>query len=327
MLLQTKRRIHDFLGDAACVVSLLGIWPRFIEPRLLATTHLSLSLPRLPPALEGLKILHFSDLHLHPKVSDSFLNKLTRKINGFQPDVIVATGDFLCCSVIKEPERLIRFLSSLKAQFGCFAVLGNHDYAEFVSLNDGGDYDVIKETSSTFVKHGFNRLVQAITPTGKVTARAKNVGFHTEFMKLIQRTPLRVLHNDTVTIPIKDAFLNIVGLGEHTLGQSDPEKAFREYNRSYPGIVLAHNPDVTPHLQGYPGEILLCGHTHGAEIYLPWLWRKFTIVENPDLKRGLKRRGDRWIYTNRGVGGSAPFRLFSMPELLLLTLRSHDGAP
>jgi uncharacterized protein len=112
------------------------------------------------------------------------------------------------------------------------------------------------------------------------------------------------------------------------LGQSNLAKAFHSYQPAYPGLVLAHNPDVIPHLQEHPGDLILCGHTHGAEVNIPWLWRKFTLIENPELKRGLVKWGNKWVYTTRGVGAAEPFRLFSMPELLCLTLslRSSDGS-
>lgn len=324
MLPQIKRQIDDFLGDAICAVSVLGIWPRFIEPRLLAVKSLQFPINDLPTGMEGLKILHFSDLHLQPQVPDAFLKKLSRKIETFQPDMIVFTGDFLCCSVLSDPKRLITFLSSLKAPLGCYAVLGNHDYDQFVSVDKQGNYDIISKNTSSFITKGLKRLMRTIRPTGAVTPRAAQVEMHQDLIHLLTKTPFQVLHNDTLTIPVKGTFLNVTGLGEHMLGQNNPEKAFRSYQSAYPGIVLAHNPDVTPHLQGYPGNLILCGHTHGAEINIPWLWRKFTLIENPELKRGLTKWGNKWVYTTRGVGAAEPFRLFSMPELLCLTLRSSN---
>lgn len=320
MLPQVKRQMGHFFSDAACVASLIGIWPRFIEPKLLAKTSLHFPINGLPSALEGLKILHFSDLHLHPQVPHSFLKKLRRKIESFQPDLIAFTGDFLCCSVLADPDRLLAFLSSLKAPLGCYAVLGNHDYAQFVSVNREGNYDVIPKTKSSFVAKGLQRLIQSRRPTGVVTSRASQVEWHKGLMDLLSKTSFQVLHNDTVTIPVKGTYLNVTGMGEHMLGKADPQKAFVSCQSSYPCLVLAHNPDVMPYLKDYPGDLLLCGHTHGAEIYLPWLWRKFTLIENPELKRGLVKWGNKWVYTTRGIGSTEPFRLFSMPELLCLTL-------
>ena len=123
-------------------------------------------------------------------------------------------------------------------------------------------------------------------------------------------------------MPIKGAFLNVCGLGEYILGRSLPEIAFRDYDSRYPGIILAHNPDATPHLKNYPGQVILCGHTHGSQINLPWFAKKFTLLENPQYNRGLFKISDnKWMYVNRGIGSLLPFRWFASPELTLLTLQ------
>ena len=185
-----------------------------------------------------------------------------------------------------------------------------------VSVNAQGHYDVVEQSTSSFIEKGFRRLMQQIHLSGTVTPRAKQVDFHDELVTLLAKTPFQLLDNDTITIPVKDTFLNISGLGEYMLGKADPQQAFQKYRSGSPGIVLAHNPDAIPGLQGYPGDIVLCGHTHGAEIHLPWLWRKFTLIENPQFKRGLKKWMDRWVYTTRGIGGSDAFRLFSNPGII-----------
>lgn len=323
MLPKTQRHLSDCLGDLACILSVVGMWPRFVEPRLLSTTQLELALPHFPKELDGLKILHFSDLHLHPRMSNRFLSRLTTKIRQLEPDIILFTGDFLCSSVLYEPDRLAKLLSLCQAPFGSYAVLGNHDYEKVVSVNKQGDYDVIEKRSISTIRKGFARLFQSVTLSGMTTQRAREVGHHQTLLEILKESPFTLLDNMTMTIPVKGTFLNISGLGEYTLGKADPQKAFQSYQRQYPGIVLAHNPDIMPSLEKYPGDLVFCGHTHGGQIHLPWLWRKFTLIENPQLKRGLKRWGNKWVYITRGIGGLMPFRLFSRPELLLLKLKTR----
>lgn len=313
--------LPDLLWDAWCVCSLIGIWPRFIEPNLITTSYITLKVPKLPKELHGLRILQFSDLHLHPRVPDFFLKHLCRKINRLKPDLIVFTGDFLCFSVLAERERLMRFLSSLQAPYGCYAVLGNHDYQQSVSINDKGEYDVI-ENSPALISKGFSRLFTTTTLAKKVALRAQAVGQHAELTDLLKKTPFQLLHNQTKLISIKNKALNICGLGEYTLGRLQPEIAFKDYDRQYPGIILAHNPDSIPFLEAYPGEVILCGHTHGGQVNLPWLWKKFTLLENMQFKKGLHKVKDKWAYINRGIGSVLQFRWFSPPEILLLTLAS-----
>src|SRR5436190_24086743 len=92
----------ELLWDIWCIVSIIGIWPRFIEPYLLQITQCTICLPSLPKSLTGLKIVQFSDLHFHGNFSNRFLRKLTRKIHETNPDILVFTGDFLCYSRLEE---------------------------------------------------------------------------------------------------------------------------------------------------------------------------------------------------------------------------------
>jgi hypothetical protein len=322
---QSSLYFGDLLWDFWCLVSVVGIWPRFIEPRLIATTKLSIKIPSLPKNLNGLKILQLSDLHFHPGIPDYFLKKMISKIRRLAPDLIVFTGDFLCCSKLVDQDRLQQTLAAMQAPFGCFAILGNHDYSEYVSINQNGDYDVSEDKKSSSITKGLKRLLnKEVSVTKKVTARAQNAALHQPLVDLLKKTPFELLHNRTTLVPIKGSHLNICGLGEHMLGRFLPEEAFQGYDHSFPGVVLTHNPDSVPHLKGFPGDLVLSGHTHGGQVNIPGMSKKFTVLENMHLKRGLKKIDGKWVYINRGIGSSMTFRCFSVPEITLLTLSSQD---
>lgn len=316
-----KRKYHlsDLLWDAWCIGSVVGIWPRFIEPNRLSTSKIKLPIKGLPPPLSGLKILQLSDLHFSTRVSNYYLNKLKQQICSLQPDLIVFTGDILCYSRLDDPLRLKGFLKALKAPFGCFAVFGNHDYEQTVSINGKGEYDVV-ENSTSLIGKGFSRLFTNTRLTGTSTSAARAVKTNRELEELLKETPLQVLHNASCLLPIKGSYLNVCGLGEYTLGQCLPEVAFKNYNDNFPGVVLAHNPDSAPLLAHYPGNLILSGHTHGGQINLPWLWKKFTLLENMQYLKGLFCIDDKWLYVNRGCGSVMQFRWFAVPEIALFTL-------
>lgn len=309
-----------FFWDLFCAASLLGIWPRFIEPNLIFTTDLKLAIQDLPRDLNGFKILQISDIHLNHNFSEAFLNKLIKKCAALKPDLIALTGDFICFSDLQKPERLKKLLQNLQAPFGCYAVLGNHDYASFVSINEAGDYDVINPFSSSSLSRAFSRLTESTTLTKVTTERAQQTPFHSELIALIEETPFKLLHNSTITIPVKQTKLNICGLGEYCLKKNDAAQAFQNYDDKYKGIILIHNPDGVPSLKDYPGDVILTGHTHGGQVNLPWMWKKFTLLENRQFKKGLVKMGHQYVYINRGLGSILPFRWFSPPEILLLTL-------
>ena len=310
-----------WMWEAWCILSGIGIWPRYIEPRLLSTTHLSLPIPNLPSKLNGFKILQFSDLHFSSAFPRSLKRKLIRKINEFEPHILVFTGDFLCRSVLEQPEELKDILNSLKASVGYFAVLGNHDYASFVTVNQHGEYDVEDyKSSQSDISKGFGRLFTSVLVNGCITERARQIGFHEELLKLLKETPFKVLHNENQIVSYQECQLNVCGVGEYSLGKLDVEAAFQQYDRDSPGIVLCHHPDGIEILKDQPGDLILCGHTHGGQINLPYLWKRLTRIQHLEYKRGLKKVGKKWVYINRGIASVMPFRWFSIPEITLLTL-------
>ncbi len=312
----------DFFWDLWCIVSIIGIWPRFIEPKLLQITRHTFNLSSCPTALKGLKIIQFSDLHFQKGFSPRYLKRLSEKIHNESPDIVLFTGDFICNSILEKDEQsnLLQFLNELQAPYGCYAVLGNHDYAEYVSANVNGEYDTLQEDQRSIITRGFSRLFGKTKLVKRVTPRAAAMGHHQQLMELLQKSPFQILENVCYQIRIKDSFLNICGLGEYTLAKTCPEVAFQSYNPLYPGIILVHNPDAIPLLQNYPGEIVLCGHTHGGQVNLPWMWTKFTLMEHPQFKRGAIEYHGKSIYVNRGVGSLMQFRWFAIPEILVFTL-------
>jgi len=320
-LLPQHYSLTKMLWNLWCCVSVIGMWPRFIEPNLLKTTKISLPILNLPPELSGLKVVQFTDLHFQPESSSFFLSKLSARIKSLSPDIVLFTGDFLCFSKMQQPERLQAFLNSINAPYGCFTILGNHDYDRFISVNQEGEYDVNRSISPT-VSRGFRRLFKTIQLKNRITPAAQASIVHPELIALLKNTPFQLLHNETIQIAFKGASLNLSGLGEYTAGKCDPERTFKTYDKKLPGIVMAHHPDSIDLLRDSPGDIILSGHTHGAQINLPWFRTKFTHLKNTHLVKGLVQMHGKRIYINRGVGSVMKFRWFSPPELLLLTLES-----
>jgi len=73
---------------------------------------------------ESIKIVQLSDLHLHVKVSLSYLESLTLQINAKNPDLVLFTGDIIECDANKLKKQLEIF-RNLKAP--AYYVTGNHD--------------------------------------------------------------------------------------------------------------------------------------------------------------------------------------------------------
>ena len=99
-----------------------------VEPYALEITHLTLPLPNLPPAFDGLTVAQISDWHLGDWMTSEQMLVIAEQVNALKPDVIVVTGDFVSRIWRPTPSAITHSLEALQAPEGVFAVLGNHDH-------------------------------------------------------------------------------------------------------------------------------------------------------------------------------------------------------
>ena len=85
-----------------------------------------LEIPRLPPAWDGLTILHLSDLHFTGNPEREFFERVLQRAVAARPDLIAFTGDLLDRQELREWLQVT--LGQLHAPLGCHYVLGNHDW-------------------------------------------------------------------------------------------------------------------------------------------------------------------------------------------------------
>ncbi|MBP1153436.1 MULTISPECIES: metallophosphoesterase [unclassified Paenibacillus] len=132
-----KRKIsrRSFLKKAALTAAgIMAIPPtaygyaRYAERKWLEINEVNLSLPRLPQGMDGIRIVQFSDVHLGFHYDAGELFQLAETINGLQPEIICFTGDLVDYAIGRDGGRCVEALTAMKAKFGKFSVLGNHDY-------------------------------------------------------------------------------------------------------------------------------------------------------------------------------------------------------
>lgn len=130
------------------LVIVLGVYISQIEPRLLVTKYIRLSPEN---SNETIRLVQISDLHLCKQYSIAQLQKIVRKVNEQQPDLIVFTGDFFDnYKTYQKIEEVLPVWGTLRGRLGKYAIWGNHDY--------GGDAEriyrrLMKETAFHLLKN------------------------------------------------------------------------------------------------------------------------------------------------------------------------------
>ena len=94
--------------------------------------RVNLNLAGLPWPFEGLRIVQISDLHLGSWASADPIADAADIINELDPDLVLFTGDIVNYST-NEAFRFREALESIKAKHGVYAILGNHDYGDYVN--------------------------------------------------------------------------------------------------------------------------------------------------------------------------------------------------
>jgi predicted MPP superfamily phosphohydrolase len=86
----------------------------------------TLRLPRLPASLDGLTILHLTDLHFQGTPGRDFYEALVARCNEWHPDILALTGDIV--DSFDHHRWILPILGRLRLKEAGLAILGNHDH-------------------------------------------------------------------------------------------------------------------------------------------------------------------------------------------------------
>ena len=109
-------------GAAIAVLVLAG----YAGSRRLETRRLTVALPDLPAAADGLRVAQISDLHVGPQTSRRFLARVVQRVNEARADLIVVTGD-LVDDFPRDVDHYAAAFGALQAPLGVFVIAGNHE--------------------------------------------------------------------------------------------------------------------------------------------------------------------------------------------------------
>ena len=135
-----------------------------------------------------------------------------------------------------------------------------------------------------------------------------------------------VLRNQHTVVELRGAPLTVVGIDDPVTRHHDVEAAFAGVARRAGSLVLCHAPDAAPGLARAGAGLVLSGHTHGGQIYVPG------VTDRIMRRLGLNYRGGHYavgdttaLYVTPGVGFSGVTHRVgpgTAAEVALLTLRA-----
>ena len=265
-----------------------------VEPAWVEVTHVSLPLTGWPVS-PTLRIAQLSDLHVGKYVEAARIRSAVEITNRLQPDLVLLTGDFVYGLSVECGPDCTRELAALRARHGVYAVIGNHD---------------------------------VWTDVADMIARD------------LRKSGIEVLRNERRRLEIEGGRLWLLGI-EDTGYTGFPGTPFTEFVAAWrgrasalqdllegipeaePRLLLAHNPDFAEMLPPGRIDLVLCGHTHGGQVRLPFLGAP--ILPSCFGQRyggGLVQRDALRVYVNRGIGLTPPpIRFNCRPEVTMFSLR------
>lgn len=256
-----------------------------------------LSFKDLPEAFDGFTITQITDIH-----SGSFTNKekisyAVDLVNQQKSDIILFTGD-LVNNFAYEMDNWIDVFKKLKAPFGKYSVLGNHDYGDYSTWkNDEDKSDNFKAIKELHPKIGFDLLLNE--------------------HRYIQKDGQKI------------ALVGVENWGKSFNKAGDLGKASQGIKQDDFKILMSHDPShwenkVKKDTFNY--QLTLSGHTHGLQfgIEIPgWIkWSPSQYVYKQWA--GLYKEFGRYINVNRGFGYHAfPGRVGIWPEITVIKLKKE----
>ena len=115
--------------------------------------------------------------------------------------------------------------------------------------------------------------------------------------------------------------IEIVGISD--LWADEQRLELVEKPAPHPRIVLTHNPATVQHIKvRSPVDLLVAGHTHGAQIYIPFFSCQIVKFACRIQRYGLKREKRAMVFVTSGTGMvGLPMRFNAPPRIDVLNIR------
>jgi hypothetical protein len=244
-------------------------------------------LAHLPKAFDGFRIAQLSDIHISPFTTADYIHRCVSITNELKPDLIALTGDYIAWDTEQQGE-VVRTLAGLRAPFGVFGCLGNHE-------EESGTEESI---TRLFTAQGIHILRQARAPIVSGGETLNLIGIDEP-------------HGRTETEWRRDVHRKLRQIKELMM----PEMV---------NILLSHGdfPHMFDRVAELGIDLMLAGHTHGGQLSLDFVHRGLNLSHLIyDYDSGWYEKNGAQLYVNRGIGTTGfPIRLGARPEISVFEL-------
>ena len=260
------------------VLVLTTVYARYVGTLGFKTKEYTIIDKNIPDNFDGLKIVHFSDIHYNRAISLTKVEDVIKEINLINPDIVVFTGDLIDMDATltnKDYTNLTNVLRKIHAKYGKYAILGNHDY-----------YKDSEKVINIYTDSNFKYL----------------------------DNDYDIIYNNK-NEPI---FMGGVNTSSYDKDDVDKTMAyFDNHDDSIYKIILIHEPDITSNIvKDYSVNLILAGHSHNGQVRLPFIGAIYTppgakkYYDNYYDVNGTK------LYISSGLGVStANYRLWNRPSI------------
>lgn len=281
------KKIINFIIFIMVLIVAILFYARFIGTTGLNTNEIVIKDNNLNNSYDGLKIVHFSDIHYTRVITNSRVKELVDEINLLKPDIVFFTGDLIDTDATpndSNKQKLIDFLKEIKTTYGKYAVIGNHDYDNHLDLVK----EIYNLSNFTLLENSYDIIYNS------------------------NRDKIFVGGLDTVSFDLADI--------DKTM------EYFKDNDDINYKIILVHEPDYADEIVSkYPDiNLIFSGHSHGGQVRLPFIGGIFKNSNAIKYNNGYYKINNTNLYVSNGIGVSRyNFRLFNRPSINFYRIYSN----
>lgn len=249
---------------------------------------------KLPRNFDGLKIIHLSDLHNRVFGRDNI--RIFERVKNENPDLVFMTGDMISHKA-KNNREFLELVRRLAKKYPVYYVNGNHEFSDI----DEKDFSEISDRMKSYGAVCLDNRSVVLSKGGQ-NLKLCGLTYPAEYYKGVREYKYNW---KKFTLDDMSGFMEFKPDGEFT-------------------ALLAHNPLDFPVHAEWGADISFGGHVHGGLIRLPFVKGVLSPERRlfPKYKEGIYHRGGSSLVVSRGLGR---FRVFNLPEVVKVTLRTSDA--